>query len=178
MTSFPVFGSGNEVIQDGGRKRKGRHLGWPHSRNRRLRLNGGRKTRPKSWLTSLPAPPSWIQDGGATRNVWKTSELPWNPQKGIELVQKRPIDVWSFFFFYYLQKHLIVSLPQPFSKWLRELAACHYGEVDQSARVNITFHEAWCWLRQAPTLLFLDFRFFIFLTVLYNSLELLYSTMS
>ena len=33
------------------------------------------------------------------------------------------------------KKHLIVSLPQPFSKWLRELPACHYGEVDQSARV-------------------------------------------
>ena len=39
----------------------------------RLRLNGDRKGRPKSWLTSFPAPPSWIQDGGATSNVWRTS---------------------------------------------------------------------------------------------------------
>ena len=38
----------------------------------RLRLNGDRKGRPKSWLTSFPAPPSWIQDGGATSNVWRT----------------------------------------------------------------------------------------------------------
>ena len=29
MTSFPVSGSGNEVIQDGGRKRKGRHFPPP-----------------------------------------------------------------------------------------------------------------------------------------------------
>ena len=39
----------------------------------RLRLNGDRKGRPKSWLTSFPAPPSWIQDGGVTSNVWRTS---------------------------------------------------------------------------------------------------------
>ena len=39
----------------------------------RLRLNGDRKGRPKSWLTSFPTPPSWIQDGGATSNVWRTS---------------------------------------------------------------------------------------------------------
>ena len=56
--------------------------------------NRDRKTRPKSWLTSFPAPPSWIQDGGATIYVWRTSELPWNPQKGVVLVQKRPVDVW------------------------------------------------------------------------------------
>ena len=135
MTSFPVSGSGNEVIQDGGRRRRAAIL--------RHRHNGDRKGRPKSWLTSFPAPPSWIQDGGATSYVWRTSELPWKPQKGVVLVQKRPVDVWSYFFllFYRLKKkHLIVSLPQPFSKWLRELPACHYGEVDQSARVNTTLH--------------------------------------
>ena len=56
--------------------------------------------------------------------------------------------------FLLFEKHLIISLPQPFSKWLRELPACHYGEVDQSACVNTMFHETWCWLWQAPTLLF------------------------
>ena len=39
--------------------------------------NRGRKVIPKSWLTSLPAPPSWNQDGGATSNVWRTTGLPW-----------------------------------------------------------------------------------------------------
>ena len=75
-----------------------------------------------------------------------------HPQKGVVLVQKRPVDVWSYFFLF--EKHLIISLQQPFSKWLRESPACHYGEDDQSARVNTTFHETWCWLRQAPILLF------------------------
>ena len=60
--------------------------------------NGGRKVLPKSWLTSFPAPPSWNQDGGATSSVWRTSGLPWNPQTGVVLVQKRPVDVWSYFF--------------------------------------------------------------------------------
>ena len=129
--------------------------------------NGDRKTRPRSWLTSFPAPPSWIQDGGATSNVWRTSELPWNPQKGVVLVQKktshRRLKLFFFLLFYRdSKKHLIVSLPQPFSKWLRELPACHYGEVDQSARVNTTFRETWFWLRQAPTLLFFYFMVFFF----------------
>ena len=46
--------------------------------------------------------------------------------------------------FLLFEKHMIDSLPQPFLKWLRELPACHYGEVDQSARANTTFHETWC----------------------------------
>ena len=139
--------------------------------------NWVQKVLPKSWLTSFPAPPSWNQDGGASSNVWRTSELPWNPQKGVVLVQKHPVDLWSYFFFTFWE----VSdgqPPQPFLKWLRELPTCLYGEVDQSARVNTTFHETWCWLQQAPTLLFLDFMFLFFLTVLYNSQDLLYSTVS
>ena len=129
--------------------------------------NGGRKTLPRSWLTSFPAPPSWIQDGGATNHVWRTLGLRWNPQKGVVLVQKTSLRRLKLFsFFLHFEKHLIVSLPQPFSKWLRELPACHYGEVDQSAHVNTTFHEMRCWLWQAPTLLF-------FLTVLNNIRELL-----
>ena len=118
-----ISASGNEVIQDG--DRKWRVAIFHHHHNR------GPKTRPKSWLTSFPAPPSWIQDGGATSNVWRTSRRPWrHPWKGVALVQKRHADVWLYW------KHMIVSLPQPFSKWLRELPACHYGEVDQSAHVE------------------------------------------
>ena len=162
--------------QDGGPSASGGHLGWPHSRFRKWGhprwppeaegppscsslLDRGRKGRPRSWLTSFPAPPSWNQDGGATSNVWWTLGLPWNPQRGVVLVQKtsrRRLTLLRF------EKHLIVSLPQPFSKWLRELPACHYGEVDQSARVNTTFYETWCWLRQAPTLHFIFLFYFFF----------------
>ena len=59
--------------------------------------NGDPKKYPRSWMTSFPAPPSWNQDGGATSSVWRTSGLPWNPQTGVVLVQKRPVDVWSYF---------------------------------------------------------------------------------
>ena len=41
-----------------------------------------------------------------------------------------PVEVWLYW------KHLIVSLTQALSKWLSELPACYYGEVDQSACVN------------------------------------------
>ena len=77
--------------------------------------NGDRKTRPRSWLTSFPAPPSWIQDGGATSNVWRTSELPWNLQKGVILFQKKsPIDVWSYFFYFSIEiQKSIWSLASP-----------------------------------------------------------------
>ena len=34
------------------------------------------------------------------------------------------------------KKHLIVSLTQALSKWLSELPAYHYAEVDQSAHVE------------------------------------------
>ena len=152
MTSFPVSGSGNEVIQDGGRKRKGRHFPTPPQ--------WGSKRPPQVLVDVIPAPPSWNQDGGATSNVGRTLGLPWNPQKGVVLVQKTSRRRLKFTL-NEIEKHLIVSLPQPFPKWLRELPACHYGEVDQSARVNTTFHETWCWLRQAPTLLFLDFMGFL-----------------
>ena len=45
-----------------------------------------------------------------------------------------PVEVWLYW------KHLIVSLTQALSKWLSELPACYYGEVDQSARVNTMKH--------------------------------------
>ena len=43
----------------------------------RLWLNGGRKTRPRSWVTSFTVPPSWIQYGGTQGDVCRTSRLPW-----------------------------------------------------------------------------------------------------
>ena len=41
-----------------------------------------------------------------------------------------PVEVWLYW------KHLIISLTQALSKWLSELPACHYAEVDQSAHVE------------------------------------------
>ena len=80
--------------QDGGPSASGGHLGWPHSRFRKWGhprwppeaegppscsslLDRGRKGRPRSWMTSFPAPPSWIQDGGGGNDVWRTSRRPW-----------------------------------------------------------------------------------------------------
>ena len=67
------------AVENGGPSASGRHLGRPHSRNRKpgmrsskmatgswrnaifhLHQNCDRKVLPKSWLTSLPAPPSWL----------------------------------------------------------------------------------------------------------------------
>ena len=73
------------------------------------------------------------------------------------------------------KKHLIVSLTQTLSKWLSELPACYYAEVISLHMSKVVKNLR---LQQAPTLHFLDFIFIFFLTVLYNSLELLYSTVS
>ena len=135
-----------------------------------LPLNRDRKTRPKSWLMSFPAPPSWIQDGGATSNVWRTSRRPWRRPTDVCPIHEscRSLTLLSF------KKHLIVSLTQALSKWLSELPACYYAEVISLHMSKVVKNLR---LQQAPTLLFL-FYFYFFLTVLYNSLELLYSTVS
>ena len=135
-----------------------------------LRLrNRDRKKYPKSWLMSFPAPPSWIQDGGATSNVWRTSRRPWRRPTDVCPIHEscRSLTLLRF------KKHLIVSLTQALSKWLSELPACHYAEVISLHMSKVVKNLR---LQQAPTLLF--FFFFFFLTVLYNSLELLYSTVS
>ena len=129
----------NEVIQDDCWKWRGRHFPPPPQL--------GSKSSPQVLVDVISV------HGGATSNVWRTSEFPGNSQKGVVLVQKHPLDLWSYFFFTFWEAS-DGQPPQPFLKWLRELPTCHYGEVDQYARVNTTFHEMWCWLRQAPALLF------------------------
>ena len=74
------------------------------------------------------------------------------------------------------KKHLIVSLTQALSKWLSELPAYHYAEVDQSAHVESC--EKPSTSASTYSTFFLILFFLFFLTVLYNSLELLYSTVS
>ena len=89
-----------------------------------------------------------------------------------------PVEVWLYFFSEIKKKiKSIWSLASPRhypSDWVscpltttRKSTSLHMSKVVKNLR-----------LRQAPTLLFFDFIFFIFLTVLYNSLELLYSTVS
>ena len=39
--------------------------------------NRDRKTRPRFWMTSFPASPSWIQDGGGGNDVRRTSRRSW-----------------------------------------------------------------------------------------------------
>ena len=135
-------------------------------------LNGDRKTRPRSWMTSFPAPPSWIQDGDGGNDVWRTSRRPWRRPTDVCPIHEscRSLTLLRF------KKHLIVSLTQALSKWLSELPACYYAEVISLHMSKVVKNLR---LQQAPTLLFLGGILFIFfLTVLYNSLELLYSTVS
>ena len=138
----------------------------------RRRRNGDRKTRPRSWMTSFPASPSSIQDGDGGNDVWRTSRRPWRRPTDVCPIHEscRSLTLLRF------KKHLIVSLTQALSKWLSELPACYYAEVISLHMSKVVKNLR---LQQAPTLLFFGFYFiFLFLTVLYNSLELLYSTVS
>ena len=134
-----------------------------------LHLTRGRKTRPRFWLTSFPAPPSGIKDGGATNDVWRTSRRPWRRSTYVCPIHESCRSLTLFRF----KKHLIISLTQALSKWLSELPACHYAEVDQSAHVESCEKPS-----TSASSYSTFFFFFFFLTVLYNSLELLYSTVS
>ena len=136
-----------------------------------LRLrNRGRKTRPRSWMTSFPPQPSWIQDGDGGNDVWRTSRRPWRRSTDVCPIHESCRSLTLFRF----KKHLIISLTQALSKWLSELPACHYAEVDQSAHVESCEKPS----TSASSYSTFFFLIFFFLTVLYNSLELLYSTVS
>ena len=106
--------------------------------------NWVRKVLPKSWLTSFPVPPSWNQDGGATSNVWRTSELPWNPQKGVVLVQKHPVDLWSYFFLLF-EKYLMVCRAV-------DGASCCTFWLSESGH-NLPSSPFWCWRSNIASLL-------------------------
>ena len=75
----------------------------------RLR-NGGRKTRPRSWMTSFPASPSWIKDGDGGNDVWRTSRRPWRRPTDVCPIHEscRPVEVWL-----YLDLKSIWSLASP-----------------------------------------------------------------
>ena len=115
--------------------------------------NRDRKTRPRSWMTSFPAPPSWIQDGGGGNDVWRTSRRPWRRPTDVCPIHEscRRLTLLRF------KKHLIVSLTQALSKWLSELPACYYAEVISLHMSKVMKNLR---LQQAPTLLFFFFCFF------------------
>ena len=157
--------------ENGGPSASGRHLGWPHLRNRkwghpRWRPEAGdppfsststigiekfspclgwRHFRRRHLWIKMAAPQ--VTSGGRRDS---REDIPSSERGGPSPKTSRRY--LKLFFCLLFEKYLIVTLPQAFSKWLRELPACHYGEVDQSAHVNTTFHETW--LRQAPTLFF------------------------
>ena len=143
----------------------------------RRRRNGDRKTRPRFWMTSFPASPSWIQDGGGGNDVRRTSRRSWRRSTDVCPIHESCRSLTLLFSeIKKNKKHLIVSLTQALSKWLSELPAYHYAEVDQSAHVESC--EKPSTSASTYSTFFWDFIFLFFLTVLYNSLELLYSTVS
>ena len=69
-----------------------------------------RKTRPKSWMTSFPVSPSWIQDGNGGNDIWRTSRRPWRRSTDVCPIHEscRPVEVWL-----YLDLKSIWSLASP-----------------------------------------------------------------
>ena len=145
----------------------------------RRRRNGGRKTRPRFWMTSFPASPSWIQDGGGGGNdVRRTSRRSWRRSTDVCPIHESCRSL-TLLFSEIKKIKSIWSLASPRhypSDWVscpltttRKSTSLHMSKVMKNLR-----------LQQAPTLLFFLILFFLFffLTVLYNSLELLYSTVS
>ena len=138
-------------------------------------LNGDRKTRPRSWMTSFPAPPSWIQDGDGGNDVWRTSRRPW----------RRPTDVCPIHESCRSLTLLFSEIKKIKSIW--SLASPrHYPSDWVSCPLATTRKWSVCTCRKLwktfdfskLLLYFFLFFFYFFLTVLYNSLELLYSTVS
>ena len=131
--------------------------------------NRDRKTRPRSWMTSFLASPSWIQDGDGGYDVWRTSRCLW----------RRPTDFCpiheSCRSLTYLDLKSIWSLASSRHYPSDGVARLLLRGSDQSAHVkscekpstSASSYSTFFWI-----------YFFIFLTVLYNSLELLYSTVS
>ena len=139
---------------------------------------GVEKLAPGSGLTSFPASPSWIQDGGGGNDVWRTSRRSWRRSTDVCPIHESCRSLTLLFSeIKKNKKHLIVSLTQALSKWLSELPAYHYAEVDQSAHVESCEKPSTSASTYSTFFFFFGFYLF-FLTVLYNSLELLYSTVS
>ena len=132
---IPSFG--NEVIQDGDRKRKGRHLAPPPQ--------WGSKNPPQVLDDVISGVA--ILDPRWRRWKWRLEDV----ETPVKTFYRRlppsmsPVEVWLYW------KHLIVSLTQALSKWLSELPACYYAEVISLHMSKVMKNLR---LQQAPTLLF------------------------
>ena len=164
------------MAQDGGPSASGRHLGLPHFRFPQMRSSKmatgsgraailrhrhkrGRKTRPRSWMTSFPTSSSWIQDSDGGNDVWRTSRRPWRRPTDVCPIHEscRPVEVWL-----YLDLKSIWSLASPRhypSDWVScPLATTRKWSVCTCRKLWKNFR-----LQQAPTLLFWgDFILFYF----------------
>ena len=163
MTSF--LKPRNEVNQDGGRKRKGHHLApppqWGSKRPPQVLvdvISGG------AILESAPQ----VTSGGrwdSREDILQTSVPSSERGRPSPKTSLRCLKLCFYFSVEIQKRHLIASLPQPFSKWLRELPACHYGKLislhvstPRSMKRGVDFGKH---------------LLYFFLTVLYNISELL-----
>ena len=170
------------AVQNGGPSASGRHLGWPYFRFHKwghprwrpeaegspfctAHRNGVQKLSPSlGWrhfrrrhLGSKMAVPQMTSGGrlDSCEDVFQTSVL------FLERVQKRPADIWFYW------KHLITSPPPNHSQngW----GSCPLATTGKSISLHVSTPRS---MKRG-----VDFGkhllYFFFLTVLYNSLELL-----
>ena len=174
-------------MQNGGPSASGRHLGWPHFRFRKWghprwppEAEGSPFcTSPSIGIEKSTPSPGWrhfrrrhleskmaapqVTFGGrqdAREDVLQTSAP-----------SMSPVEVWL-----YLDLKSIWSLASP-RHYPSDWVSCPLATMRKSISLHMSKVVKNLRLQQAPTLLFFFFNFF-FLTVLYNSLELLYSTVS
>ena len=96
------------ILDDLGTEMRSSKMATGSGRAAIFHLNGGPKNLPKSWMTSLPTSPSWIQDGNGGNDVWRTSRRSTDVCPIHESC--RSLTLLRF------KKHLIVSLTQTLSK--------------------------------------------------------------
>ena len=118
--------------------------------------NWDRKTRPRFWMTSFPASPSWIQDGGGGNDVRRTSRRSWRRSTDVCPIHESCRSLTLLFSEIKKKIKSIWSLASPRhypSDWVscpltttRKSTSLHMSKVVKNLR-----------LRQAPTLLFFIF---------------------
>ena len=123
--------------------------------------NRDRKTRPRFWMTSFPASPSWIQDGGGGNDVRRTSRRSWRRSTDVCPIHESCRSLTLLFSEIKKKIKSIWSLASPRhypSDWVscpltttRKSTSLHMSKVVKNLR-----------LRQAPTLLFFFFWFYFF----------------
>ena len=174
------------MVENGGPSTSGRHLGWPHFRFRKW---GHPRWRPEvegspfSTTTTIGvqkrAPsPGWRHfQRHHLGSKMATVEMTYGGRRDAreDVLQTSapsmsPVEVWL-----YLDLKSIWSLASP-RHYPSDWVSCPLATTRKSISLHMSKVVKNLRLQQAPTLLF--FFLIFFLTVLYNSLELLYSTVS